>query len=79
MRNLTYDQYGRTATASDGNRVTTSCTYDDLDRLLALDHDTTSANPDIEDDHDSAGRVATREDVSGTTTCSYAADQNAGR
>nr|WP_240933814.1 hypothetical protein [Cellulomonas sp. IC4_254] len=68
---MTYDQYGRTATASNGNGVTTTYSYDDLDRLLGMDYDTTPASPDVEYSYDTAGRLATREDVSGTTTYSY--------
>lgn len=40
-------------------------------RSRRLSTSTTAANPDVEYDDDAAGRVATREDVSGTTTYSY--------
>ncbi|WP_282947187.1 RHS repeat domain-containing protein [Cellulomonas endometrii] len=71
VRNMTYDQYGRLASGTNGAGVTTTYGYDDLDRLTRVDYSGTSASPDVAFDYDGAGRLAERTDASGTTTYAY--------
>ncbi|MBO1751317.1 RHS repeat protein [Actinotalea sp. BY-33] len=71
VREATYDGFGRMATISNGAGVTTTYTYDALDRTTGMDYSTTTASPDVAFTYDTAGRTATRTDASGTTTYAY--------
>lgn len=71
-RAVTYDLFGRTRTTTNGRGVTTTYAYDSLDRVTSV---TTSggtvATTKVTFTYDSAGRVATRADATGTTTYGY--------
>lgn len=71
VRNFTYDPYGRLATETNGRGITTTYTYDVLDRVTGIDYSGTTPNPDVSYTYDSAGRLATRTDPAGTTTSTY--------
>ncbi len=72
VREMTYDVYGRLATATNGAGETTTYIYDNkLDLLTGVDYASTPENPDVEYGYDSAARLTTRVDSSGTTTYSY--------
>ncbi|WP_188484782.1 RHS repeat domain-containing protein [Cellulomonas carbonis] len=71
VRDFTYDTYGRLKTATNGRGVTTTYSYDLLDRLTGVDYSGTNPNPDVSFTYDTAGRQGTRTDTSGTTTWTY--------
>ncbi|WP_155855924.1 RHS repeat domain-containing protein [Cellulomonas sp. URHD0024] len=71
VRDFTYDTYGRLKTSTDGRAVTTTYSYDVLDRVTGTDYSGTAANPDVSFTYDSAGRLSTRTDAAGTTTTTY--------
>jgi RHS repeat-associated protein len=72
LREMTYDAYGRLATATNGAGETTTYIYNNkLDLLTAVDYASTTESPDITYDYDNAARLKTRVDASGTTTYSY--------
>ncbi|GGC18607.1 type IV secretion protein Rhs [Cellulomonas carbonis] len=71
VRDFTYDVYGRLKTATNGRGVTTTYSYDLLDRLTGVDYSGTTPNPDVSFTYDTAGRQGTRTDGSGTTTWTY--------
>jgi RHS repeat-associated protein len=71
VRDLTYDTYGRLKTETNGRGVTTTYTYDVLDRVTGVDYSGTAANPDVTFTYDAAGRQETRTDPAGTTTFTY--------
>lgn len=69
---MTYDEYGRLATATDGAGETTTYIYGNkLDLLTGVDYASTTQNPDVEYGYDTAARLSSRVDASGTTTYSY--------
>jgi RHS repeat-associated protein len=71
VREMTYDEYGRLATATNGDGETTTYTYDKIDLLTGVDYASTAQTPDVEYGYDTAARPSWRVDSSGTTTYSY--------
>ena len=71
-RAFTWDAFGRMATSTNGRGVTTTYTYDKLDRVTKTAFTGGSVTtPDVTYTYDTAGRVGTRTDASGTTTYGY--------
>ncbi|RFU19084.1 RHS repeat-associated core domain-containing protein [Geodermatophilus marinus] len=68
-RSMTWDGYGRLATFTDGRGITTSYSYDDLDRITEVDF--SDSTPDVSYAYDTAGRLDSRDDGSGTTSYDY--------
>ena len=68
-RAYAYDGFGRLRTATDGNGVTETYTYDAADRVTRIAY-STGGTP-VTYAYDAAGNVASRVDGSGTTTYTY--------
>ncbi|ARC58397.1 tRNA nuclease WapA [Frondihabitans sp. 762G35] len=66
---FTYDPFGRVASQSDGNGVTTSYTYDNDDRLLTTSF--SDGTGTVTDTYDVAGRKLTEASATGTVTNTY--------
>lgn len=71
VRDFTYDPFGRLKTSTNGRGITSTYTYDVLDRVSGIDYSGTTANPDVSFTYDAAGRQHTRTDANGTTTFTY--------
>ena len=67
-QDLTYDEYGRVKTATNGRGITITYSYDKLDRLTAT---TFSDGMTVGYGYDTAGRQNTRTDPHGVTTYTY--------
>jgi RHS repeat-associated protein len=68
-KNFTYDQWGRTKTATDGRGNTTTYTYDIAGRILTQAFSDGTAT--VSYTYDADGRTTKRVDGSGTTTYGY--------
>jgi RHS repeat-associated protein len=68
-RGYTYDPYGRIKTYQNGRGVTETYSYDAADRVTLIEF--SDSTPDVAYSYDTAGRVYTRTDASGTTTYTY--------
>lgn len=68
MRDLTYDDYGRIRTASNGRGVTATTSYDTMDRVLRTDF---TDGTWVSYGYDDAGRLGHRYDAYGTTDYTY--------
>lgn len=69
QRTATWDGFGRLATLTDGRNITTTYSYDLLDRITEVDF--SDATTDVTYAYDTAGRVDTRVDGTGTTSYDY--------
>lgn len=65
----TYDGFGRLRTSTSGRGMTTTFTYDLLDRVKVEAH--SDASPSITYDYDAAGNLLSRSDAGGTTIYTY--------
>jgi len=69
VKDFTYDAFGRLATATDGDGVTTTYTYDKTDRLTKVSFSDTT--PAVTTTYNDNGQPTQRVDGSGTTTWGY--------
>ncbi|WP_158603876.1 RHS repeat domain-containing protein [Cryobacterium tepidiphilum] len=68
-RDLAYDDFGRLSTDTDGRGITTTYTYDKVDRVLSTSF--SDGTPTVSYTYNAAGKTATRVDGEGTTTYGY--------
>ena len=68
-KDFTYDEWGRTKTATDGRGNTTTYAYDALGRILTQDF--SDGTGKITYTYDAVGRTTQRVDASGTTSYGY--------
>jgi RHS repeat-associated protein len=66
---LTYDGYGRLSTVLDGRGVTTTYSYDNLDRITSIAY--SDGTGTVTNTYDTAGTLHTRADGTGTVTYGY--------
>lgn len=65
----TYDGFGRLRTSKSGRGMTTTLTYDSLDRVKSEAH--SDGSPTISYFYDAAGNVTSQSDATGTTSFTY--------
>ena len=68
-KDFTYDQWGRTRTATDGRGNTNTYSYDTMGRLTSQAF--SDGTPTVSYTYDAAGRTTQRVDASGNTTYGY--------
>ncbi|WP_370053371.1 RHS repeat domain-containing protein [Leifsonia sp. EB41] len=69
VRNLTYDDFGRVKTETDGRGNTTTYGYDNDDRLTSTTF--SDGTHSVVNTYDTAGKLKTSVDANGTTTNTY--------
>ena len=67
-RSYTYNEHGLVATATNGRGITTTYTYDDLDRVTV---EAFSGGGQVSYTYNASGNLATRTDTHGTTSYNY--------
>jgi RHS repeat-associated protein len=69
IRTFTYDDFGRTKTATNGRGITVTYGYDKQDRLTSTSF--SDSTPAVTNTYTDAGSIKTRTDANGTTTYGY--------